>query len=51
MSTDEMICPSCQSPLISEAVKKGKCQCCGHEFDPQPATQTDSDTQTQSTSS
>lgn len=33
--SEELTCPSCLSPLISEAVKTGKCQCCGHEFDPE----------------
>jgi hypothetical protein len=28
------ICPLCQSPLIAEAIEAGKCQCCGHRFEP-----------------
>jgi hypothetical protein len=27
-------CPLCRSPLIGEAIDAGKCQCCGHRFDP-----------------
>lgn len=33
--TDERpTCPLCEAPLITEAIKAGKCQCCGHRFDP-----------------
>ena len=31
---EEMICPLCESPLIGEAIEAGKCQCCGHRFEP-----------------
>jgi hypothetical protein len=31
----ELTCPLCRSPLIGEAIKAGKCQCCGHRFDPE----------------
>jgi ribosomal protein L37AE/L43A len=31
---EELTCPLCQSPLIREAIEAGKCQCCGHRFDP-----------------
>ena len=32
-STPPKVCPLCESPLIGEAIKTGKCQCCGHVFD------------------
>lgn len=35
MSAKEYTCPSCRSPLIGEAMSTGKCQCCGHRFDPE----------------
>lgn len=31
---EQPTCPLCRSPLIGEAIKAGKCQCCGHTFDP-----------------
>lgn len=31
---DELTCPLCRSPLIGEAIESGKCQCCGHRFNP-----------------
>lgn len=51
MSTEELTCPSCLSPLISEALQKGKCQCCGHEFDPEALTKSDDETTTEPASS
>lgn len=31
---EQPTCPLCRSPLIREAIQAGKCQCCGHPFDP-----------------
>jgi rubredoxin len=31
----ELTCPLCESTLIGEAIEAGKCQCCGHRFDPE----------------
>jgi len=31
---EQPVCSLCQSPLIGEAIEAGKCQCCGHRFDP-----------------
>lgn len=35
VKSERPICPLCQSPLIGEAIRTGKCQCCGHRFDPE----------------
>jgi predicted amidophosphoribosyltransferase len=29
MTDDVHICPVCESPLTTDAVRQGKCQCCG----------------------
>jgi hypothetical protein len=31
---EQPTCPLCESPLIGEAIEAGRCQCCGHRFDP-----------------
>jgi rubredoxin len=31
---EDLTCPLCRSPLIGKAIDAGKCQCCGHRFDP-----------------
>lgn len=31
---EPLTCPLCRSPLVREAIDTGKCQCCGHRFDP-----------------
>lgn len=32
---EELTCPLCETTLISEAIEAGKCQCCGHRFEPE----------------
>ena len=31
---EALSCSLCRSPLIGEAIEAGKCQCCGHRFEP-----------------
>jgi len=38
---EQLTCPVCRSPLIGEAVEAGKCQCCGHRFDPKDIKKTE----------
>ncbi len=40
---EQPICPLCRAPLISEAIVAGKCQCCGHRFDPKDLKNTERD--------
>lgn len=28
-------CPVCRSPLVPDAIRQGKCQCCGAELEAQ----------------
>jgi hypothetical protein len=41
MSNEARTCPVCESPLTTDAIREGRCQCCGSQLPKGEASKTD----------